>query len=193
MPLYNPLVASHPGYVAGQYYGGSEAPAAGTLTTENRLYFTPIFIASPASFDRIGYTISVAAGDAQYQTRLGLYRNSAGRPGALIVDAGLDSAGTNTGARTVTISQSIYGWVWACIIGNRNGGATGTQATIRGYQTDSAFGIVFGHATPDTNNLVVALYHDQTVSSWGTYTLPATAPTLTQAGTLGVGLFIRAA
>lgn len=193
MPLYNPIVAPHPGYVVGQYYGAVESPSGTIAVTENRLYFTPVFIASPASFDRIGYQVTVASGSAEYETRLGIYRNVSGRPGTLIVDAGLDAVGTNIGARTVTISQSLYGWVWTCIIGNRNGGASATQVTVRGYATGSGFGQVFGHTTPDTNAVANAFYHDQTVADWDTYTLPTTAPTLTQAGTVGAVAFLRAA
>ena len=178
--------------MSGRYYTHSGSPSASVVMTENRLYFTPIFLPYSASFDRIGYQIAVAAGDAEYQTRLGLYADSAGRPGNLIVDAGLDAAGTNVGGRTVTISQSLIGWVWGCIIGNRNGGATGTQATVRGHATDSAFWDV-GHATPDTNNLINALYHDQTVGSWGAYVLPTAAPTLTTANAVGASTFLRAA
>lgn len=179
--------------VSGQYYGATESTPAGILSVENRLYFTPIWLPALTTIDRLGYTISVAAGDVQYQTKLGLYADLNGRPGALLVDAGFDPVGVATGARTLTIAQIRSGWVWSCIIGNRNAGATGTQATIRGYGTNSAFGRVFGHATPDTNNVVTSLHNDQTIGTWATYNLPGTAPALTPSTGVGAVVLVRAA
>jgi hypothetical protein len=177
-------------FVSGLYYGSSDAGAVGLLTIENRLYFTPVFVPKPTALDQLGYLVSVAAGDAQYQTRLGLYSDVDGRPASLIVDAGVDAVGVGTGARTRAIAQTVSGWVWSCIIGNRNGGATGTQATMRCFSTN--LGYLIGQATPDANAGVGGLFHDQTIGSWGTYTLPSTAPT-TSPTTIVPAVYVRAA
>ena len=189
---------SHPGYVAGRYYGRSVGTGSGTiLSTENRLYFVPVFLPRPAKIDRISASVSTGAGDAQYQVRIGAYRNAGGRPSTLLFDAGVVAQGTATGACQATVDQTLVDWVWLCIIGNRNAGATGTQATFRGYASESRTHLqdLIGATTNDAfvTGSDVSAYHDQTVGSWGAYTLPATAPTLTFAATVGPMLTFRAA
>lgn len=189
---------SHPGFVTGRYYGRSLGTASGTiLSVENRLYFFPVFVSRPTKVDRISASVTTGAGDAQYQTRIGAYKNANGRPGALLVDAGTVSQGTSTGACEVTVDQTLFDWVWLCIVGNRNGGATGTQATFRGYAAEARTHLqdLIGAASNDgfVTGSEVSAYHDQTVGSWGAYSLPASAPTLTFAATVGPAMTFRAA
>lgn len=199
MPLYIPPAASHPGYVSGLYYtvpiGGNTSTL---LLTENRLYFWPFFQgdARPVAFDRIAVDATTGAGDASSQIRWGIYRSVNGRPAGLLVDAGVTTISTGTGTLTVTIAQTLPpGWYYLAIISNRNGGA-GAVVTLRSNANEARVyenylkGLPAAVSEVQNSHLV---FNDETVSSWGTYTLPATATSgLGAAGTLSPIIFLRA-
>lgn len=81
----------------------------------NTLYATPIFTPLAATVTVIGLEITAfAAGNV----RLGVYRDSNGVPGALLLDAGAVGTGTPNGFKSIgSLSQALTpGWYWlACV------------------------------------------------------------------------------
>ena len=187
--------SQHPGFVSGRYYTQNLGSTATQLATENRLYYMLLFVPRPTRIDRIGYNISTGAGDAQTQVHFGVYSNNRGVPGNLLLDAGKVTVGTNTGDQMATVAFVLpQGWNWLCAVSNRNGGASGTQPTFRGWAA-AANGQTFlaGDADGDITTGVAALLNDLTVGTWATYVLPAAAPAVTYANGIPPAIFVRAA
>ena len=191
--------AMHPGFVSGQYYQFSGGSVASTiLLTENKLFFSPFFVPTTRAFDRFGFEISTGAGAAQNEVRTGIYKNTSGKPGALLVDNGRTVVGTGTGAITVTIAQTLApGWYWLAILSNRAPSGSATQPTLRGVGSEARGMLQYyiGSAAPlAAANIVGHYQHAETVADWTTYALPdpATAPTLEEAAAYPA-LWLRAA
>ena len=107
---FEPNGWGHPGYVAGRFYQAPlRAGTAGTfVATANRLYATLTYIGTKHSFDRIGLNCTVTASG---NVRMGIYSNSGGQPGALVLDAG--AMALATGDNVITINQALPpGFYW---------------------------------------------------------------------------------
>ncbi len=108
-------------HVAGRYYisqvlTGSQSanlaqPAANTLIGQ------PFFVPVTATYTGIAIHVTTAA--ALTEARLGIYNDNTGVPGSLVLDAGT-VATTSTGAKEITISQSLSGpaWYWVACVTN---------------------------------------------------------------------------
>jgi hypothetical protein len=82
----------------------------------NILYGIPFLVPETATYTSI--TIEVTTLKAGSSLRLGIYRDSSGAPGALVLDAGVVS-GATTGAKTIVISQQLTaGWYWLACLAN---------------------------------------------------------------------------
>lgn len=92
-------------YVSGIYYGAMMTAANQTANmTNQRINFAPFFVPRSMSVNRIG--ILVKSPVAATVVRLGIFRDTAGLPDALIIDAGtIDSTGA--GFKEIVISQSL--------------------------------------------------------------------------------------
>lgn len=91
-------------------FGRNGSALTGISYTLGELRAVPILIAEDTTFTRIG--IQVTTGSATRNARLGIYTNSGGAPGTLVLDAGAVSIASN-GEKTITISQSLTaGWYW---------------------------------------------------------------------------------
>jgi hypothetical protein len=109
-------------YKSGQYYTGLfDNPGTTQAQTQDTVYYTPMWIPKSTAFDRIGAFVGTAA--ASTVIRLGIYADDGeGMPGSLTLDAGtIDSTGT--GAKTLTISQTLHGFYWLCAVLQTNPGA----------------------------------------------------------------------
>jgi hypothetical protein len=112
-----------PGLVSGWYAG-----PAGVIDTismaANVAMYTPFPVERNVTIDRIG--LNIAAGVAASTVRLGIYGDTGGLPGTLLVDAGtINSA--STGYMEITISTAITtGRVWLCAV--MQGGASPVTA-----------------------------------------------------------------
>lgn len=97
---------------SGYYSHGLFASAATSTTvpTLNDLHVRPFLVPVRRAFDRIGVNVTGAAA-AGGVLRFGIYADGGGVPGSLLVDAGTVSS-TSTGAREVTISQTLNPGVW---------------------------------------------------------------------------------
>jgi hypothetical protein len=134
---------------SGYYYVGAPMSAGsnGTITT-NRLYAIPFFVGSSTSFDRIAI-ISIAV--ANSSVRLGIYADSNGKPGALILDAGT-VATTSTANATITINQTLSGLVWLVAVSQ---GASATSCARMNILLNSFVG------STDPLNLFTGTYYYQ--------------------------------
>lgn len=98
--------ASRPGIKSGQWQNTSldftgTSSAAGTV---GQLFLQPLIVAFACTLDRIGLnTVTTGTGVA----RLGIYNDSSGFPGALLLDAGTVSNATTTGEKSITINQAL--------------------------------------------------------------------------------------
>ena len=91
--------------------------AVDTLSTDaacldQEMYLHPVYVpVQPRTFDRITIRIDTAGG-AGAKSRLGIYRDVNGSPGALELDAGTVDT-DSTGTKAITISKTLNpGWWW---------------------------------------------------------------------------------
>lgn len=88
-------------------FGTNGTIAVGTL------YAVPFYVGAAQAFDGI---VIGALGTASAFCRLGIYADSAGKPGALIVDAGqVDCAAA--GEKVASITKTLSGLVWVAAVG----------------------------------------------------------------------------
>jgi hypothetical protein len=97
--------------------------------TNGSLVFVPMMLAVGRTADRIGIEVTTAGTAAVSVHRLGIWADSGGVPGTLLVDAGT-VATDSTGLKEVTISQALAAntLYWLGVVQQ---GAPGTTATIR--------------------------------------------------------------
>ena len=110
-------------HVSGRYYWsqvGTGAQGAVATPAVNTLYGQPFFVPFTRTYDRISvHQTTQSVGNA---ARLGIYNDSTGTPGSLVLDAGTISQ-TGTGAKEITISQSLSpGWYWLAYVANTGAG-----------------------------------------------------------------------
>ena len=115
-PVYSP--------VASGLYVGQPCGTTTNAVTQSLLYASPLFLAKPCTLDRIGAEVTTLA--ATTNVRLGIYADSNGRPGALLLDAGTIDA-TGNGAKEVSISLAVpAGLLWVASVAQ--GGAPTMRA-----------------------------------------------------------------
>lgn len=175
----NSLVSFIPGRITGRFYTHSFATngSVGGLT-QDRLFAIPAIIGASKSFDRIAL---VTTGTAGTTCRLGIYADSNGRPGSLIVDAGtVDTSGF--GQLAATISVTLSGVVWLACVSNGGAAAVGRMGNhvnpMIGNSDFYSNGTAAGYSQ---NGITGAL-----PSSWGTTYNVELATSIPQ-------LFLRAA
>ena len=104
-----------PPHISGRYYGSSfmvGAFSARVITlVVDTLYAMPFLTDETRAFDRISIQVTTA-GAAGKLARLGIYSDSGGLPGALVLDAGTVSV-ASTGGKEININQTLTpGWYW---------------------------------------------------------------------------------
>lgn len=116
MPIQSPYLVSPfifwPPLAAGRLHTTSIAVGAvNVLTvTASVLYASPICVPIPTALSGIGIEVTTFATG---NVRVGIYRDSAGAPGALVVDSGAISTGTSNGFKSAVISNTLApGWYW---------------------------------------------------------------------------------
>jgi hypothetical protein len=116
-------------YRSGYYYESKNgAQIITSLFTISRMLCVPVFISESITIDRIGAECVTAVASSTF--RLGIYTSdSNGLPANLVLDAGTIDTST-TGAKTITISQTLTPGLYY-LTGCQQGGAT--NATMRGY------------------------------------------------------------
>lgn len=100
-----------PGWIAVNAWGAGSAATAGQVS------YTPIYVPSSTTFDRIAISVSSAAAAGKL-ARLGIYdaTGTNGLPGALVLDGGTVAVDA-LGAKEVTISQTLAtGRYWLAFV-----------------------------------------------------------------------------
>ena len=77
-----------------------------TTTVNQRVYYTPIFVDSTTTFDRLACLTGPSYGGTG-SVRMGIYNNTDGFPSTLILDAGTVATSAINTAYEITISQSL--------------------------------------------------------------------------------------
>jgi|688.fasta_scaffold197199_2 hypothetical protein len=169
-------------FVSGSYYKSPGANNSGISCNLNSTNFGHFYVGQTTSFDRIGCSTGTVttAGTA----RLGIYTDSGGKPGTLVLDAGTVAYSTNNTAYLITINQSLTpGWYW--LAHNMQSGSSlffgsgGNQTSIQGVQR-------MGSTNPFTN--MVAGYEQSSVT--GAFPASASAAFSTTNGI--VSAYLRA-
>jgi hypothetical protein len=100
-------------HISGKTYKSmSNIGVAATTLSVNTTYYAPIFIPTTTTYDRIGVRTGTSfSGTAS--VRLGIYNDSAGKPGTVLLDAGTIAPTASTTSYEITISQTLNaGFYW---------------------------------------------------------------------------------
>lgn len=150
MPGGRVIPRNRVGVAASRYYPieGVNALYAGTALTRGVLWACPLVVHDTATYTRIGFTLGT--GIASNTARLGIYKDNAGVPDSLVLDAGTVTCDPgDVGTREITISQKLFpGIYWVCI--QSEGGASDPAITWAGV---NAYNIV-GMLSPTSNDTV---------------------------------------
>lgn len=163
----------HLGIRTNNYYmAASVQPSSAVATiSANSIYYQPIAISG--TINRIGIEITTGSSGA---ARLGLYTNSNGIPGSLILDAGtVDTTGIALVEATIADTILRGEWIWLAVVSNatpacRCGAAGG--AMVAGSSTPSAG--IRGY-----------------VGSFAYAALPVAAPAITFVSSVGPAVWLR--
>ena len=102
---------------------GSEETAG--VVTEDRTYYTPFFVPETTTYNQI----SIRSGSTFSGTgtvRLGIYRETQGKPSTLVLDAGTVSVTAASTVYTATISQSLTAGMYFLAANSQVAAATNT-------------------------------------------------------------------
>lgn len=148
------------------------------LGASGRLYYTRAFAPAAYTYDRISFYLSIVAGTTG-TARLGVYTDVAGRPGALVLDAGTVAITAGVALKEITINQALaQGAYWLALQGEY----TGTAPEFNGATNHIPF-------NPDSSPpLSINGYFQNNVGA-----LPANAAGLTIAGQVPLVLMRRSA
>ena len=121
--------------VSGRYYGCPLNAATYFTRTlalaANLMYAMPFYVNESHAYDRIAVHVTTLKAGSNIQ--LGIYADSAGVPGDLILDAG-NVSGASTGGKEININQTLArGWYWLAAVSDNT-------PTLRTYQGSSMFG-----------------------------------------------------
>jgi len=102
-------------HVSGRFYDSRIQSAFTTFTlTVNTLYAVPFYVPVATTYTTLAVEVTTLS--VGKSVRLGIYNDSTGVPGSLVLDAGTIST-TTTGAKTITISQLLAaGWYWLAAV-----------------------------------------------------------------------------
>lgn len=155
------------GLLASGYYYFTHSPSNTTTatTTTGRLRLVPWYLPNAITINRIGAEVT-SPGDAGSKFRIGIYADSNGIPGSLVLDAGTINGDSAT-VQEITVSQFLApGAYW---IGGATQVVTTTQPTLRVTNSPSAASVPAGTIIPASAAGFVGLYADSVTSA-----LPAT-------------------
>lgn len=134
LPMANLFRAATGNYL---FPGGNTTTLSGT---DAQMRTSPILIVEAVTVDRI--TCEVTATGASSVFRMGIYSDSAtrpGYPGALLLDAGTVDSATGTGVKEITISQLLSpGLYW--LAGVAQGGAPTMRGTNEPFMPMGGYG-----------------------------------------------------
>jgi hypothetical protein len=111
---FAPLAAAYgPGYVTGLYYTTPFSALTTGAVIANTLYAEPFFASATKTFSKISIDVTAFAGT---NCELGVYNNSSGQPGTLLIDAGHVSSGSNGQQELTGAAIALTpGWYWLAV------------------------------------------------------------------------------
>lgn len=160
LALINPVLKQQ----SGTYRRTASQQDSSQSVSNNRIYYTPIFVDSTTSFDRLAMRTGTTFSGTS-TVRLGIFANSDGLPSTLILDAGTVTATAATTIYQITISQSLdTGFYWLAFAQQ---GTAPTTAVYFGAASSGTFaqnGYMMNQATPSS-----ILYNGYFESSSGAF------------------------
>lgn len=163
----------HPGIRTNNYYlSASVLPSAAVATiSANSIYYQPISIAG--TVNRIGVEVTTGVAGA---ARLGLYTNSGGIPGTLILDCGTVDVTSNALVEATIADTVLRGeWIWMAVVSN-------VAPAFRCGTVNSA--MVAGSSTPSAG---IRGY----VGTFAYAALPVAAPAITGVSSVAPAIWLR--
>jgi hypothetical protein len=135
-----------------------------TAATVNTTYYTPIQFSQAVTVDRIGI-VTTTGFSGTASVRLGIFANTNGRPGNLILDAGTVAPSASGTAYTITISQSLAAGVYWVAMNSITAASTNSFYYIPNQ--NASFNVLFGGAigTGITNGGVTTFTQSYTATS----------------------------
>lgn len=133
-------------HASGRFYDSRIQSAFTTVAlSANTLYGVPFYVPNTTTYTAIVVEVTTLAGGKS--VRLGIYNDSNGTPGTLVLDAGTVSAAT-TGGKTITISQQLTtGWYWLAAVSD------GTPSLRALSQSNALPSLGFTSGTDVTNHV----------------------------------------
>jgi hypothetical protein len=92
--------------ISGSYYLSPGSSVGGSTAVVNTTYYLPILVPVTTTFDRIA-CMSFTSFSGTASVRLGIYNNSNGAPGTVLLDAGTVAITAASTMSAITISQSL--------------------------------------------------------------------------------------
>ncbi len=158
-------------------------PVTGTAATalaltSGRIYAIPFYSSKAITLDRIGIYVTILY--AASKCRLGIYNDSNGEPGTLLLDAG-ETDDSATGAKTITINQALAGGTLYWLVALSN---SGTHALRAGAAASQNCALGFDNTL---NAAAVSFFY--AAQTYGA--LPGTFPTVTNGTGITPWIFVR--
>jgi len=175
----------------------------GAVAVANQIYLYPLLISTQQTFTKIGMYLKSSSGTgSSYKARLGIYNADSstipGFPGTLLDDYGLIDWGGSMGENNITISETLQGRYWICLIQN----STTSSARINfndgagagAHETAGMLTNAFGSTIGEVNTNCMAYLTEASVSSYFT-ALPADLSSDTfveqEASTTPPGIYLK--
>jgi hypothetical protein len=101
--------------ISGSYYRtpvGNSVATGTNAASANITYYTAIQFSKAVTLDRIAINTTFTGFSGTASVRLGIFANTNGKPGALILDAGTVAPITNAASYAITINQSLDAGVY---------------------------------------------------------------------------------
>ena len=119
--------------------GASTTTVGGTaVSSNNAVRYQPVWIGQTVSLIGLGVDVAAANAGASAVVRLGLYSDSSGRPGSVVVDAGTASLGTAVAKELTFSSVSLSpGWYWVALA-TQSLDTSGTNPGFRAVQNSAS-------------------------------------------------------
>ena len=147
---------------SGLYYRTPNPQYAINTVTHQRAYYTPIFISTLTTFDRIAInTASTFSGIST--VRIGIYADSSGIPSTLILDAGTVAPTAASTSYAITINQTLAtGFYWLAFCQQNTAPTVGTY--IGNANSQSLGNLLLGSQGSVATGNIVAGYFQSSVT-----------------------------
>lgn len=165
--------------ISGAYYRTSSNAlvATGLTASVNTTYYTAIQFSQAVTLDRIAIATSFTGFSGTASVRLGIFANSNGKPGNLILDAGTVAPVASASSYAITISQVLSAGIYWVAMNTITAATTNNYYGIGNNNTNNInlFGGAIG-ATPTTSGLAGYVQTYTATSGFANASSPTSAP-----------------